>query len=111
VICVVTFEYISRFLAVAPYSTPVHYFVIWCDGRLCRALAIPGRIAKNLIEGKITKQYADRLNDLEYLTDKTIHTLENYVKNEDDKLITANLKSNQKEAIYTDITDAISKVS
>lgn len=73
--------------------------------RLCRALAVPGKIARNFIEDKKTKQYTERLNDLEYLTDKTIHSLENYVKNENDKLITANLNNNQKEAIYTDINE------
>jgi hypothetical protein len=60
---------------------------------------------RSFIEDKKTKQYTERLNDLEYLTDKTIHSLENYVKNENDKLITANLNNNQKEAIYTDINE------
>ena len=74
--------------------------------RLCRALALPGKIAENFIEDKKVKQHAESLNDLSYLTNKIVHTLEEFVKNENGNLITAvDLNNNQREAVYTDINE------
>jgi hypothetical protein len=44
--------------------------------RLCRALAVPGKIAENFIEDKKVKQHTESLNDVESLTNKIVHTLE-----------------------------------
>jgi len=74
--------------------------------RLCRALALPGKIAENFIEYKKLKRHTGSLNDLGYLTNKIIHILEKYVKNENGSLITAvDLNNNQREAVYTDINE------
>lgn len=51
--------------------------------RLCRALAIPGKIAENFIEYKKTKEeQRGRPNDLMDLTNKIAYTLEGYARNE-----------------------------
>jgi hypothetical protein len=51
--------------------------------RLCRALAIPGKIAEKFIEYKKTKEeQRGRSNDLLDLTNKIANTLEDYAKNE-----------------------------
>ncbi|HET7148158.1 MAG TPA: hypothetical protein VFI73_06610 [Candidatus Nitrosopolaris sp.] len=74
--------------------------------RLCRALALPGKIAENFMEDKKVKQNIESLNDLGYLTNKIVHILEKYVKNENGNLITAvDLNNNQREAVYTDINE------
>ncbi len=74
--------------------------------RLCRALALPGKIAENFIEDKKVKQHTKGLIDLGDLTNKIAHTLEKYVKNENGNLITAvDLNNNQREAVYTDINE------
>jgi hypothetical protein len=74
--------------------------------RLCRALAVPGKIAENFIVDKKVKQHTESLNDLEYLTNKIVRTLEKYVKDENGNLITAiDLNNNQREAVYTDINE------
>jgi hypothetical protein len=74
--------------------------------RLCRALALPGKIAENFIEDKKVKQHTKSLDDLGYLTNKIVHILEKHVKNENGSLITAvDLNNNQREAIYTDINE------
>lgn len=71
--------------------------------RLCRALALPGKIAENFIEDKKVKQHTKSLDDLGYLTNKIVLILEKYVKND---LITAvGLNYNQREAVYTDINE------
>src|SRR5713226_6413910 len=57
--------------------------------RLCRALALPAKIAENFIEDKKVKPHTESLNDLGYLTNKIVHTLEEFVKNENGNLITA----------------------
>jgi hypothetical protein len=56
--------------------------------RLCRALALPGKIAENFIEDKKVKQHTKSLDDLGYLTNKIVHILEKHVKNENGNLIT-----------------------
>lgn len=72
--------------------------------RLCRALAIPGKIAENFVEFKTTKEHTGRLNDLEDLTNKIAYTLESYVRHENgNSVAAANLNNIQKEAICTDI--------
>jgi len=74
--------------------------------RLCRALALPGKIAENFIEDKKVKQHIESLNDLGDLTNKIVHILEKYVKNENGDLITAlDLNNNQREAVHTDINE------
>jgi hypothetical protein len=74
--------------------------------RLCRALAVPGRIAEAFMEDKKIKQPTESLNDLGYLANKIAHTLEEYVKIENGNLITAvDLNNNQREAIYADINE------
>jgi hypothetical protein len=74
--------------------------------RLCRALALPGKIAENFIEDKKVKQHTKSLDDLRYLTNKIVHILEKHVKNENGSLITAvDLNNNQREAVYTDINE------
>jgi len=75
--------------------------------RLCRALAVPGKIAENFIEYKKTKEeLRGRLNDLTDLTKKITYILEGYVRNENSNSIAAaNLNNNQKEAICTDINE------
>ena len=74
--------------------------------RLCRALAVPGKIAENFIEDKKVKQHRESLNGLEYLTNKIVHTLEKYVKDENGNLVTAvGLNNIQRDAIYTDINE------
>jgi CRISPR/Cas system CSM-associated protein Csm4 (group 5 of RAMP superfamily) len=40
--------------------------------RLCRALALPGKIAENFIEDKKVKQHTESLNDLGYLKTKLL---------------------------------------
>jgi hypothetical protein len=73
--------------------------------RLCRALAVPGKIAENFIEDKKIKQHTEKQNDLEYLTNKIAYTMKNYLKNENGNLTAANLNNNQREAIHTDINE------
>lgn len=75
--------------------------------RLCRALAIPGKIAENFIEYKKTKEeQRGRPNDLLDLTNKIANTLEGCAKNESrNSVAAANLNNNQKEAICTDINE------
>jgi hypothetical protein len=74
--------------------------------RLCRALALPGKIEENFIEDKKVKQHTKNLDDLGYLTNKIVLTLQKYVRNENGSLITAvDLNNNQREAIYTDINE------
>jgi len=75
--------------------------------RLCRALAVPGKIAENFTEYKKTKEeQRGRLNDLTDLTNRITSTLDGYVRNEKcHSITTANLNSDQKGAICTDINE------
>jgi hypothetical protein len=74
--------------------------------RLCRALAVLGKIAENFIEHKKVKQHTESLSDLGYLPNKIVHNLEKYVKNENGSLTTAvDLNNNQREAVYIDINE------
>ncbi len=68
--------------------------------RLCRALAVPGKIAENFIEDKKIQQHTKRQTDLEHLTNKIVHIIENYLITENGNLIVANLNNNQREAIH-----------
>lgn len=75
--------------------------------RLCRALAVPGKIAENFIEYKKTKEdQRGTLNGLIDLTNKITYTLEGYVRNENsNSIVTANLNNDQTEAICIDINE------
>jgi hypothetical protein len=90
--------------------------------RLCRALAIPGELAENLLKaGRLEQQYAarDELDKVQYLPiiNQIVQTLQRYLylknnvengnnnNSSKNNLIVSNLSNNQKEAIYTDINE------
>jgi hypothetical protein len=79
--------------------------------RLCRALAVPGKLAEQFLEADNLKQCTDGLGLLTHFTNRIADFLQRqfYFENNNSKnnnrLIASNLKSNQKEAIYTDINE------
>jgi hypothetical protein len=89
--------------------------------RLCRALAIPGELAENLIKaGRLEQQYTakDELDKVQYLPiiNQVVQTLQGYLylknsnsnqgnNNIKSNLIVSNLSNIQREAIYTDINE------
>jgi hypothetical protein len=81
--------------------------------RLCRALAVPGELAEQFVEGtNKTKQYRDGLDVVTDSTNQITNVLQSYLylhnnngKNNNSQLIASNLNNNQKEAIHTDIKE------
>jgi hypothetical protein len=82
--------------------------------RLCRALAVPGELAEQFVEGtNKTKQYRDGLDAVTHSTNQITDVLQSYFylhnndgkNNNNNHLIASNLNNKQKEAIHTDIKE------
>jgi hypothetical protein len=80
--------------------------------RLCRALAVPGKLAEQFVESNKTKQYTDGLDVVTHSTNQIADILQKYFfylhnnnSKNNNQLIRSDLNNNQKEAIYSDINE------